>query len=597
MPEIDLPPLGRLPASLRVPAAAILAEADEILDHRMRFVSDRQHDYGDPIRWKVDPLTGERWPDTFHRDLEIVDLSKPSDPIRVWELSRGHQLLTLARASRLAPRRSAAYLGELATQLDDWIQSNPVGFGINWGNSMEAAIRATNWVWAIAIAGPGNLPPETVDRVTASLQQHGRFIRRNPDGTRLRRRNHIIAGLMGLLVIGQAVEGDPELEASARYAARNLPEEIERQTYRDGGNFEGSGLYHGLVLEMLGLSALCLTRSENPLPEAARARIAAMVDFAVAIRHPDGRTSQHGDSDSGRILPAGFDRPPSHDAVIWVTAAILGHDRPLTGEPDPEIAWNLGLDAWEEMARRPSSNREIKTAFPETGIFVLEGGETRVIANCGSIERDGIGVHSHSDALSFEASFGGVPVIVDPGTFSYTGDPEARNLLRSTASHPTPRVDGVEISPFRPDWIFRIDEISPPFVIRFEQLDDRVELEAGHDAYLRLPDPVTVRRLFRLRSTTGALEVDDLLEGSGRHSISMPIPLLPEVEVAALSRQAVTVSSPRLTLEVAVSGAVIQIDEGPYSPGYGIRVTAPRLLVQWKGELPHSVTLTVSPLT
>ena len=76
----------------------------------------------------------------------------------------------------------------------------------------------------------------------------------------------------------------------------------------------------------------------------------------------------------------------------------------------------------------------------------------------------------------------------------------------------------------------------------------------------------------------------------------MPIPLMPEVEVEARSRQAIRVTTPDSILEVAVSGAAIEIIEGPYSPGYGIRVPAPRLLIQWEGELPHSMTLTISPI-
>ena len=62
----------------------------------------------------------------------------------------------------------------------------------------------------------------------------------------------------------------------------------------------------------------------------------------------------------------------------------------------------------------------------------------------------------------------GVPVIVDPGSYVYTSDPDARNLFRSTRSHNTISVDGEEQNEFRPDWLFRMFEKANP-----EHLDGR----------------------------------------------------------------------------------------------------------------------------
>ncbi len=592
---IDLPSVDRLPDDLKEAAEAILAEADLIVDHRMKFVSDRFHHYGRPIDWKTDPETGYTWPNLFHEDLRLIDLSSPEDPIRVWEPSRGHQFLTLARASRLAPEHSKIYLNELASQLDDWIATNPTGYGVNWGNAMEAAIRATNWFWAIATAGTENLPPETLGRVTRSLQQHGRFIRLNLEGTRLRVGNHRIADLMGLAAIGQAVEGDPELDRAARFAAAQLTQEVTRQVNGDGGSFEGSGLYHGLVLEMLAIGVLSLDRSGIAVPEEVRGRIAEMVEFALAIRHPDGRTAQYGDSDSGRILPGGFERPPSHDAVIWTTAAILGMGRPLPGDPDPEVAWTLGVDVWQEMASRPEADPARRSSFPETGIYLLEGEESKAIVDCGSVGKEGFGGHAHNDALSFEWSLGRHPVIVDTGTVSYTGDPGARNEMRSTAAHPTPAVDREELNPIRPDWIFRLDEASPPFVTSFDESENEVSLEAGHDSYSRLADPVAVRRKMLLQRKTGVLEIVDRFEGKGRHVISMPLPLHPDVGIREVDGSTASLEVGGRTVEVSVEGATLTVEEGRYSQGYGIVNPAERLGVNWEGEIPHSILIRFEP--
>jgi len=60
----------------------------------------------------------------------------------------------------------------------------------------------------------------------------------------------------------------------------------------------------------------------------------------------------------------------------------------------------------------------------------------------GEFGKKGSGGHGHNDLMSFEVSLSGVPLVVDPGCPVYSGDPQTRNLFRSTAYHNGLKVDG-----------------------------------------------------------------------------------------------------------------------------------------------------------
>ena len=52
------------------------------------------------------------------------------------------------------------------------------------------------------------------------------------------------------------------------------------------------------------------------------------------------------------------------------------------------------------------------------------------------------GGHAHADALSLVLTIGGRPLLIDPGTATYTMNPAARDRFRSTAMHNTVALNG-----------------------------------------------------------------------------------------------------------------------------------------------------------
>jgi hypothetical protein len=594
LPEIDLPRVADLPAELQDSAQRVRDEAEHALAHRVDFLGSGLVELGPEIDWQRDFKSGYRWPARFYQDVEITRLDDDSDAKVPWELSRGHQLLTLARAARLfEEERFAAGFEE---QLRSWLDANPAGLGINWTTAMEVGIRATNLVWAAAtLEGWRPLEAALRGRLVESLRWHGRHLEANLEGTPYLRSNHYLGDLLGLIVLGCMLEGDPDAPRWTAFASRELEREIERQVYDDGVSFEASLAYHGLVLEMLVICSYVARWAGKPLSKRFEERVARMVEVSRAVRHPRGRVPLFGDQDSGRVLPEGFARPPTQDNVVWLAAAAAESSRPLAGPVHPEVAWAFGVEAWRRVAELPPAT-DPPRAFPDGGIYVLRSERLHAVLRCGGVGQNGAGGHSHNDLLSYELSVDGAPVVVDSGTYAYTFDVTARNSFRATAAHNTVVVDGLEAQPIDPDRVFELRQFATPRVERRRLDGDELEVVASHDGYRRLSDGVSHRRRFSL--TRDELTIADELVGRGEHVLRSFVHLVPQASVSRSGAKAfdIAVGGVGATISFGeIAAEEVTVGESWISDRYGVRERAPVLVVTAVRRCPAALSYRIAP--
>lgn len=591
--QLELPRVKQLPPELVPAAERIRIEADHILAHRVDLLGSGIVDLGPDIDWHRDFKSGYRWEPNFYQDVGVTRLTDSSDAKVPWELSRGHHLLTLARAGAIFEDERCAR--EVENQLESWLDANPPGFGINWVNTMEVALRAVNWIWTLAtleawhpIDGPLR------QRVAEALGAHGRHIARNLEGTPYLRSNHYLADVLGLLVLGATLEDDAEASQWLEVGRAAFEREIRTQILDDGLGFEASLPYHALVLEMFLLARVTASRVDRPLSDRFDERVRRALEASRAVRHPGGRLPQFGDSDSGRVLPAGFARPATIDHVLWLGAAIFGGTRPLEQSPHEEVAWTLGVDAWERAAALPPAPPDTRSAFPHSGLFVLRGERVHVVARCGDLGQNGNGGHAHNDVLTFEASFG-EPLVVDSGTYVYTSDPLARNVFRGTAAHNTVMVEDSEMNPIEQHELFRLKQVALPRVEHWEERAQVVRLVASHDGYRRLPTPVRHRRTFELDRRTSSLLVRDELLGTGRIDARAYLHLAPSTSVIRVDEHTFRLERRDCAVSLSLDGVVFDVLDGWVSDRFGVRDRAPVLVGRVAGELPLEFAYRLSP--
>jgi hypothetical protein len=537
--------------------ADLARRADDVLAHRFDLLGSGPTDLGAKIDWQRDFKSGRSWP---LEHISALPITYPdSSDIKVpWELSRFQHLPLLAGAHRVTgePR----YLEEIGRQLDDWIASNPVEFGANWACTMDVAIRAANWIAALALCAEAAAGSEWLERAVGSLLLHGRFIRSHLEWGEVRG-NHYLSDVVGLLPVAVLFSTGAEGRAWAEWAAAELVTEMDHQVRADGCDHEASIPYHRLVTELFVCGGQAVDALlPGSLPDRFRARRELMLDFVAAYTRPDGLAPQVGDADDGRFLPLGD-----------------------YGRADPRSHTHLFA-----QAERPYVPSATSAALPEGGFYVLRAGELYAIVRCGDVGVGGLGSHAHNDQLAFELSWRGLPLVVDPGSYLYTADPDARNAFRSTAFHATLGVDGAEQNELSSDRLFGLDDRTRAEAVAWEVERGTVAFTGRHHGYEALEPPATHERRVAIDGAAGSVTITDTVSGPGEHELEWTFPLAPcSVEV---TDGGATAHFEAATLTVQAGGVTFAVEEGWLSPRYGVREPTPFLRARRRARPGEDVT-------
>jgi hypothetical protein len=596
IPPLELSPFNELPQALIAAAERIREEADHVIAHRIDLLGSGLVQLGNEIDWHLDFKSGYRWPSDFYQDVQPTRLDDSSDAKVPWELSRGHHLLTLARAARIF--EDERFADELEGQLRSWLDANPPGYGINWTNPMEVGLRAVNWVWALrTIETFRPLHPGLRAKLASALLVHAQHIDANLEETPQLRSNHYLSDILGLLVVGATLPDDPIARRHFQKASRAFEREILRQVHEDGIGFEASLPYHCLALEIFLLATTIANWRGAAFSSTYMDRLEQMLVATRSLRHPDGRLPQIGDGDSGRVLPAGSRRQPQADHLLWLGAAIVGSERPDGDPPHEEVAWTLGMDAWRRASKLPEATKPDSRAFPDGGLFVMRSKQVQAVVRCGDVGQNGNGGHAHNDLLSFELSYG-VTLVVDSGTYIYTSDPAARNSFRSTAAHNTVVVRKQEINPIVEHELFKLRQFAHPHVELWEELPDQIRLVARHDGYRRLEPSVMHRRTFSLERASSHLEVKDELLGHGTQEAESFVHLAPGTHVTRNGERRFELACEGKVIALTWWGASqVDLSEGWVSDRFGVRERGPVLIARAAGDLPLNFGYRFTPCT
>ena len=571
----------------------ILAAARQVAGGTFDLLGSGPVDLGPNPDWHADFKSGKRW-DRGAYSLEIIQTPDRGHDYKVpWEMSRLQHLPMLGMASALSG--DPDFRRRAVSHIASFIAENPVYRGINWNCTMDVAIRASQ-----ILAAEGYLREAGDDRfwvdLLKSLLLHARFILDNLEDGPVRG-NHYLSNLAGLFLCGLGLTEFREAPGWRDFARERLFSEMKRQVTEDGLDYEASVSYHAFATEIFLFPALLASEKGTSFPRAYLKTLEQMLEAVAILIRPDGTLPQVGDNDDGRFLIFSQYHRPRRD---WRPLLALGaylFRRPdwlsLAGDAWVEGAWVVGepfLRWWNSPRMRPASHGFRCHAFPEAGIYQLGAGSIQMVVDAGSVGQRNNGSHAHNDTLAFDLYAFGREVLPDRGTATYTPDLSLRNRFRSTRAHNTLQVDGEETNPF-PGEPFRLISADSPRVLRWRLGERYAYLQAEHLGYTRLPSGVVHRRSILMDRMKGTFQIEDRLEGKGRHRFLASFHLAPGWNFSpgdegwtARSQEGGPILS--LLWRQRPEMSRVQVENDLHSPSYGVTREALTVRMEWEGEAP-----------
>jgi len=602
-------------------SALIVAEADRICEHTFDLLGSGPMPLGERIDWHVDFKTGHRWnPKTYCKRIRPAPYPGGYDIKVPWELSRCEHFVRLGQAYWITGDEK--YAREFVAEVEDWIASNPWPWGVNWACTMDVAIRAVNWLWGLAFfLDSPTVTDEFLVKLARTLLIHGRHIMNNLEGSRESRytSNHYLSNLVGLIYLGICCLYFKEAQQWLELGTSELWNEMSKQVYPDGVDYEGSIPYHRLVTEMCFFGVLLCQRAGITVPEDVLKRLKHMFEFVMCYLKPNGLAPQFGDADDGRLvkLATSTDEPPEpwldrksyeildHRYLLGLGAVFFDRSDFATaaGRLHEDVVWVFGPEGVDKFRAlhehsQCSGLEELRSrAFTQGGIFLMRDGDLYLAIDAGPNRG-----HAHNDALSFELVAAGVTFLVDPGTYVYTSDQHSRHWFRRTAAHNTVVVDGQEMNHIWPGRVFEVCDDAQVAIHEWHSNEQYDLFDGEHSGYRRLAEPVIHRRQVFFDKTLGFWVIRDLMLGEGEHSCEFWLHFIPAVQLREGANLAlwahVSGSDTKLLMVMPLNSRQLRLDLEPswVSPSYGIRKRAPVACYSKRVKAPAEFGFALIPL-
>jgi hypothetical protein len=406
-------------------------QANKILNGEIQFFNNDWKKLGTDYSWITNPETNYKYDINKHW-TEIHDLVQENGDIKfVWEKSRFSYLLTIIRYDYHFKKNNATFV---FSEIESWIDKNPINQGPNWKCSQEISLRILNWTIALDFYRNS----EDITELRWKKIQHVIYwslhhVYKHINFSRIAvRNNHALSETLFLTLSEFLYPFIPETKKWSIKGRNWFTREINYQIYEDGTFLQFSMNYHRVVIQLLSLGISVTENNNNPFSKSIYVKAYKSLDFLYqCLQEENGMLPNYGANDGALFFPLSNAQFRDYRPQLNTLHLILTNEKLYENELLNEDFYLLKNTTNTKF--KPLTKKNGTLSFKNGGYYIFRTKDSFVFIRCGNhIDRP-----SHSDNLHMDLWVNGQNILRDSGTYKYNTLKEFSDYFTGSASHNT----------------------------------------------------------------------------------------------------------------------------------------------------------------
>lgn len=417
-------------AITRYPAELLKQKAERILNGELQYFNAEWLNIGKNYNWITNPSNGYQYNVQKHWS-EIPDLSEEAGDIKfVWEKSRFSYLLTLIRYDYHFGEDLSEFV---FSEIESWIEANPINQGPNWRCSQETSLRIFNWCYALYYyQNASALTEQRWQKIQNVIYASVHHVYHHIDFSRIAvRNNHAITETLFLTLSNILFPFIPETKKWAKEGLKWFEQEVNYQIYDDGTFLQFSMNYHRVVIQLLSFGISVYAKNEHRFSDFVYTKAYKSLNFLYqCMQDENGWLPNYGSNDGALFFPLTDTDYRDYRPQLNTLHQILTN-QPLfqQREVNEDYEWvqgRLGQERFEPIVKKQGVQ-----SFDIGGYYLCRSNDFLTFIRCGS-HKDR---PAQADNLHIDIWYQGENILRDSGTYKYNTDKEKLDYFMGSKSH------------------------------------------------------------------------------------------------------------------------------------------------------------------
>lgn len=411
--------------------------------------------------------------------------------------------------------------------------------------------------------------------------------------------NHVINNARALFILGQYLQNSDLIKIAIAIIKNDILKLLTKNNFLRDGSSHYHFLFTRWILELLWISKKnnC-DELENILTPIAYNMIDKIWFFLV-----------NNIEDNSFSMPLIGDVSPDCDPDWLVN---IGFSELATNiYPIPHSIKNVdGHKGWNKLWENKLNKKQssihinynndkiIDQCYPESNWYRVDNGRITVFWHTEGVSNSSNGAHSHLDISSFVLYWDGIPIIVDPGRYSYSSLNKFGEYSISCRAHNNIMVDNMEPLILSKSRKYPFHYRKAAVIIDSEKNENQFTIKINSTGYRRIRnDKIEHTRTFSVFNNQ--LIIEDTLKGNKSHLLETFFHFGPNIYITknngikdlsnyfisvngkligSVQRAVITANNNKVSSEKVYYGATDPFIAGWHFPSYGKKIETPTIV-------------------